>query len=87
MLRPEAVRKFRLGCTFNGYDGRLDTIFLLPTPEVAKENLLVKVLGHLVVRYQVEQQYKLPDLLLEVDDELMDGVEDDDDEEEEDMGN
>lgn len=63
LLHPEAARKFRLGCTFNGYDGRLDQIFNLPTPELAKQNLLLKLLGYLVVRYHIEKQYRLPDLL------------------------
>ena len=62
LLGPEAVRKFHLGCNFHGFEGRLDTIFCLPTPEAAKENLLMKLLGHLMVRYKVEQQFRLPDL-------------------------
>ncbi|CAB9525563.1 expressed unknown protein [Seminavis robusta] len=78
MLGPEVVRKFHLGCTFNGYDGRLDEIFLTPNAEVAKQNLLQKVHGLLSVRYQVEQAYKLPDLPLDI------GLEEDDDDEEDD---
>ena len=70
-LHPDAARKFRLGCSFNGYDGRLDTIFLLPSPEIAKENLLLKMLQNLIARYQVESQYRLPDLL-DADEEMED---------------
>lgn len=79
LMNPEAVKKFRVGCIFNGYEERLDALFSIPTPEVARKNLVAKLLGYLMVRYQMEEHFKLPDLPLDpglLDD---DEYEDDDD--------
>ena len=71
LMSPETATKFHLGCIFHGYEERLDTLFNLPTPEAAKDNLLVKLLGYLMVRYQMEEHFKLPDLPLEAPDDGM----------------
>lgn len=62
LIRPETRQKFRVGCNFYGYEGRIDTIFNIPNASVAQENLLQKLRGYLQKRYDNEQTFRLPDL-------------------------
>jgi hypothetical protein len=62
LIRPETRQKFRVGCNFYGYEGRIDTIFNIPSAAVAQENLLQKLHGFLQKRYDNEQTFRLPDL-------------------------
>jgi len=84
LLDPETVEVARLGCDIHGFEGRLDELFNIPTPEAAKENLLTKLVQLLVVRYQMEETFKLPDLLSTLEDSPLDHRGDSDNEDDED---
>lgn len=81
LIRPETRRKFRIGCNFYGYDGRIDTIFNIPTADAARENLMRKLHGYLETRYHNQSVFRLPHLppLDDDEEELLDDDEDDED--------
>jgi len=55
-------KNFKLGCTLDGFDGRIDRLFKVPTLEKAMERLLVRLEGYLRVRLDNQMRYRLPDL-------------------------
>ena len=50
----------RVGCHFDGYDGRIDEMFKTPTEAIAEQRLLTRYLCYLRVRYHHQASYRLP---------------------------
>lgn len=62
LMSENMKSKFQLGCTFHGYDGRIDDIFKQPTPEAAEAAMVERVHICLTMRYAHQQAFRLPDL-------------------------
>jgi len=52
----------KLGCKLEWFDGRIDALINVPTPQLAQERLLINVHAALVERYHHVQHYVLPSL-------------------------
>lgn len=50
----------RVGCDFEGYDGRIDEMFKTPNAEAAKQRLLARYEAYLQVRYHHQAVFQLP---------------------------
>ncbi|CAB9514045.1 expressed unknown protein [Seminavis robusta] len=55
------LRSIQTAATFNGYDGRVDQLFKMPTVEIAQERLLSRMETYLTERYQNERDFSLND--------------------------
>jgi len=61
----ESLRsKFRLGCSFEGYDGRLDEIFNVPNRQAAEARIMRNLHQFFIMRYTNQELYHLPNSLL-----------------------
>lgn len=67
LMNHEMASKFKMGCNFYGYDGRIDVLFKQPTPEIAETNMIYKIHSLLLIRQQNEQSFKLPDIAPDYD--------------------
>ena len=59
-MSDQMKSKFQLGCCFYGYEGRIDGIFKIPTPEIAQANLLLRMHSYLTLRYYHQGIFQLP---------------------------
>ena len=55
-LSRETSRVFNLGCQF---EGRLDTYYMIPTPEIANERIIGEMECFLRIRFDNERNFKL----------------------------
>ena len=63
-VTPEFLASWRMGCKLDGYEGRIDTLFKMPTPTVAQEQLLGRVDRFLAERHKNELDFELVDRLV-----------------------
>lgn len=60
---PDKKANFHLGCKLEGYEeGRIDQLFLMPTPEEAQESAVRRMEGYLKERCYNLKNYRLPKL-------------------------
>ncbi|CAB9505365.1 expressed unknown protein [Seminavis robusta] len=59
----------RVGCQYEGYDGRLDEVFKMPHPTVAEARLLARYETFLITRFHNQQSFQLPASIPETDDD------------------
>ena len=59
-MSTELKSNFHLGCQLDGYEGRIDKLFQMPTPEIAQQNMLERMAGYLQARIDNQNNYVLP---------------------------
>jgi len=68
LLKPLVTREFlatwRMGCKLDGYEGRIDTLFKMPTQIIAQEQLLYRIEKFLNERHHNEDVFELTGKML-----------------------
>lgn len=59
-LQKEVADVIRVGCQFEAYDGRLDEVFKMPSPEIAEARLMSRYETFLAARLHNQSEYSLP---------------------------
>lgn len=64
-LSQEFLSTWRLGCKLNGYEGRIDGLFKMPTLEIAQEQMLSRVEGFLNLHERHSANFRLVESMVE----------------------
>lgn len=59
ILRKELMESWKIGGSIEGYEGRLDRLFLMPNAEIAGQALLRRLESYLTERYHNERTFRL----------------------------
>ena len=72
-MQREAADVIRVGCQFEAFDGRLDEVFKMPTPEVAEARLMSRYKTFLSARIHNQTVFELPPMTVpEGEEEIVD---------------
>lgn len=75
-MRPDQKQALHMGHKIEGLEGqRIAELYKIPTLEIAEQHLLLNVKIFLQHRYQMEQEFRLPNAPLGGEDELLYGAE------------
>jgi CRAL/TRIO domain len=59
LVRRDFLASWRMGCKLDGYEGRIDSLFKMPSPAIAQEQLLKRVEGFLTERARNVRNFEL----------------------------
>jgi len=65
LMTPEFLATWRMGCKLDGYEGRIDTLFKMPTQILAQEQLLGRIDKFLNERHLHEDSFELVERMVE----------------------
>jgi CRAL/TRIO domain len=64
LVRRDFLASWRMGCKLDGYEGRIDSLFKMPTPAIAQEQLLKRVEGFLTERARNVRNFELSECMV-----------------------
>ena len=64
LVRRDFLASWRLGCKLDGFEGRIDSLFKMPTQAIAQEQLLKRVEGFLTERARNVRNFELSECMV-----------------------
>ena len=65
LVRKDVLASWRMGCKLDGFEGRIDSLFKMPTLAIAQEQLLKRVEGFLSERARNLSKFELSALMVQ----------------------